>query len=393
MYADIFTVIKGRSAEDFRKYRIDADKDGDGYFYKTVPQVITWLEDLADERCDVQIIRLIRSMLQQNYEDRPKAWQVWKALTTYTSNSEVYFCGPCCMPLHRHDPLLHADSDRDPSQTEYPVEESPQATEPVPEDLSFKTKYGLHQGPNLTWKRNLRYWEHAILDVVKGQTPHSQARKRIFLPENSKPSARAIIEAEILRKVKHRHIVALCSTYQHPDMMTLHFEPAAEYDLRSYLELVELHLMRSRVSRVNPVPLVKLELLIESFGCLSGALAAIHAAGYDHGDIRPENILIHDKRIFISKISFGLKYASYARGTNGILRFINAIGFMDVENHGSQPTQKKVPPTLSPDEVCDPSQLKLFLIPTNDVNRVCTSPQNGITSHRNWDSRLPTCFH
>ena len=356
MFADIFTVIKGKSAEEFRDERRKADPDGHGYFYKTVPQVLTWLDKLADERCDVQIVRLIRSMLQLEPKDRPKAWQVWKALTRCTSNAGLYFCGPCCMPFHRHDPLLRADSDRDPSQTEYAVAESPNTTEPIPNDLNFKKKYGASQGPRLQWRRNLRHWQNATLDVVKGQSAYPQARKRIFLAGNQKTSARANNEAEILRNLKakkHRHIVALKSTYCHQDMMTLHFEPAADFDLRSYLELFELLLMRSRDSPEEREPLVELELLTESFGCLSGALATIHAAGYDHGDIRPENILIHDKRIFISKFSFGLKYGSSAKGSNRLVRFFNTLGFMDVENHGNQPVQKREPPILSPDKVCD----------------------------------------
>ena len=257
------------------------------------------------------------------------------------------------MPLYRHDPLLHADSDCEPSETEYAVAESPNTPGPIPDDLNFKMRYRAGQGPRLQWKRNLRHWENATLDVVKGQSPHPQARKRIFLAENQKTSARANNEAEILRKVKHRHIVELCSTYYQDDMMTLHFEPAADFDLRSYLELFELRLKRSRDNPEKPGPLVELELLTESFGCLSGALSTIHAAGYDHGDIRPENILIHDKRIFISKFSFGLKHGSSAKASTGLMRFFNNFGSMDLENHGSQPLRKREPPNFSPDQVCD----------------------------------------
>lgn len=298
------------------------------------------------------------------------------------------------MPLYRDDLLLHANPGIDPSQADYAVAESPHLNRPIPDDLSFKTKYEAGQGPSLQWSRNLRLFKNATLDVVKGQSPHPQARKRIFLEENETTSTRASNEAEILRKLRpvmHRHIVKLCSTYQHPGLMTLHFEPAAEFDLRSYLELFELRLMRSRHSPEYLELLEGLELLTESFGCLSGALAAIHAAGYDHGDIRPENILIHGNRIFISKFSFGLKHGSPAKGNSKLLRITNVFGFLDVENHESQPAPRRESPTPSPDEVRNPSQVDLSIY--QYLNSFCTSPRNGTPSHRKRESRLPMCFH
>lgn len=244
VFAEIFTVIKGQTAEAFLEHRKKKDPEGNGYFYKTVPQVLDWLEDLANERCDVQIVRLIRGMMESQYEKRPTAKQVWGSLTICTSGSNLYFGGPCCMPLRGGDPLLRANAGTDPSQTEYATWESTQSAS-LPVELGFKVRYAVDQGPRLTWVRNLRHWDHATLDVVKDDSAHSHARKRIFLPGNAQGSDRAKNEVAILRKVKHRHIVALRSTYEHPDIMTLHFEPAAKYDLRSFLELIEVRVKRN----------------------------------------------------------------------------------------------------------------------------------------------------
>ena len=134
-------------------------------------------------------------------------------------------------------------------------------------------------------------------------------------------------EAGILRKVHHRHIVKLNNTYLHGDVLTLLFDLAANHDLRSYLELVELKYQRNE-------PLMKdAGCLTRSFGCLSNALACLHGSGYDHNDIRPENILVHDvghaSRIFLSKFSFGIRSegGTGADGTNSsqVWRFIDRI--------------------------------------------------------------------
>lgn len=180
------------------------------------------------------------------------------------------------MPLHRDDPLLDADPDIDPSLTKYAVAESALRTGPIPKDFDFKKRYEKGQGPELTWIRNIRYWDHATLDVVRGDSASAYARKRIFLPGNVYGEDRANNEAEILKNVKHRHIVALRSTYWSPGIMTLHFTPAAEFDLRNFLDMLELRLIRNQDHSRDLQLLKDLTLLEESFGCLSGALAKIH---------------------------------------------------------------------------------------------------------------------
>lgn len=170
---------------------------------------------------------------------------------------------------------------------------------PVPTDLSFNTLYKENEELALQWVRNLRHWPHALLDVVRTtESHHPLARKRIDAKEGS---TLAIIEAEILRNVRHHHVVTLHATYQQGQVYGLLFEPATDYDLRSYMELAELRMVHNR-----HVP-VDIKFLTESLGCLASALAAVHAAGYDHGDIRPENILVHERRIFLSKFSLGLR--------------------------------------------------------------------------------------
>ena len=262
--------------------------------------VLEWLEELVTERCDAQVVRLLRAMLSIQPQNRPTAEAVWKRLTCITSLSKDYFCGPCCMPLSDNDPLLKADSDKDPSRTRYgSVLEVPNA-HPVEDDLFFRSQYETDIQLDFRWERNLRHWDRSILDVVQSERPDLLARKRIFSP-NEGPCV-AENEARILRAVKHKHIVRLHSTYKQGSIYGLLFAPAADYDLRSYLTLAETHTKYKTIPQRNFS-----SSLTQAFGSSAEALACVHTAGFDHGDISPENILVHNERIFLSKFSFGLE--------------------------------------------------------------------------------------
>ncbi len=314
MFAEIFTVYKRRTVEEFYVYRREADPEREGYYHRTIPAVIEWLDDLATERCDVQIIRLLRSMLHVEPTQRPNAEQVWKVLTTCFSIKKRHFCGSCCMPLLYNDPLLVESADVHPSEIAYASAHMARAVVPVPKDQSFRTEYAIDQELGLEWVRYLRHSDGSILDIVKGEgSPHHLTRKRIIAGEDHRAHDFAHHEAEILKKVQHRHVVRLYGTYRQGDISALLYEPAANFGLRSYLELAELENKRAR-DLVIDIPFLN-----SSFGCLASALASVHAAGYDHGDISPENILIVDNetpRIFLSQFSFGLKTDMAGGGSN-----------------------------------------------------------------------------
>ncbi|MCJ1381953.1 hypothetical protein MMC17_005065 [Xylographa soralifera] len=177
----IFTVCKGETMENFRNYRKEQDpeKEKEGYFFRTVPAVIVWLEKLATERSDVQIVRLLRSMLDKP-DRRPDAEHVWKVLTTCTTGERIVFCGPCCM-LHVHDdPFLTNNPEIDLSEAMYDSDSSMARVARVSTDLYFDKQYGNTQQLDLYWIRNLRHWSHSILDVVKdGEHFNLLARKRL----------------------------------------------------------------------------------------------------------------------------------------------------------------------------------------------------------------------
>ena len=218
------------------------------------------------------------------------------------------------MPLLYNDPLLVERADVHPSEIAYASAYMARAAVPVPKDQSFRTEYARDQELGLEWVRYVRLWDHSILDIVKGEgSPHLLTRKRIIAGEDDKAHDFAHHEAEILRKVQHRHVVRLYGTYRQGDIFALLYEPAANCSLRSYLELAELENKRAR-DLVIDIPFLN-----SSFGCLANALASVHAAGYDHGDIKPENIMVVDNetpRIFLSQFAFGLKTDMAGGGSN-----------------------------------------------------------------------------
>ena len=239
------------------------------------------------------------------------------------------------MPLLYNEPLLVDSADVHPSEIAYASAHMAQAVVPVPKDQNFRTEYARDQDIGLEWVRYLRNTDCSILDIVRGEgSPHLLTRKRIFAGGNDKVHHFAHREAAILRKVNHRHLVRLYGTYQQGDTSALLYEPAANYDLRGYLGLAELENKKARGLVIDT------QFLESSFGCMASALASVHAAGYDHGDIRPENILIvanETPRIFLSEFSFGLKIDMTGGGSNEArYRFTDLFGSLRLGRQAEQ---------------------------------------------------------
>ena len=221
--------------------------------------------------------------------------------------------------------LITENVDTHPSDIDYASSRRVHDKVPIPKDPYFQTSYERGQELGLDWVRCVQHWDRSTLDVVCGEEyPHHLARKTITAGENDRGYEYAQNEAEILRKVKHPHIVTLHGTYRQGDTYALLYEPAANFDLRSYMDLAELEKLRARDLPVD------ISFLNTTFGCLADALACVHAAGYDHGDIRPGNILVDNDRIFFSGFHVRAKDPSCPRWqqwtTSSIHRYLWKIG-------------------------------------------------------------------
>lgn len=325
----MFVKYKGGSCEDFLNFRREAEQKkiekelrdqsaehisdkakGEGCYFRVVQDVMEWLQRFKKEGCDAKFLELLRTMFSEDPETRPSAQEVWKRLTSCTRRlnspqlSSTYFCGPCCMPLLSNDPLFRANKLCDPATVPYTSDidakdafrisradfKNDPKWKPFREDIAPNRQLGLK------WVRNVRHWDDSIVDIVHLQGhKHSLARKRAISNGNDEQFQLLCNEIHTLKKVQHRHIVELYGTFKQGNTYTLLFEPAANFNLRTFLDLANFSEEGNRM-------------LTQSFGCLANALAWVHRCGFDHGDIRCENILVHKDetlcRVYLSKFSF-----------------------------------------------------------------------------------------
>lgn len=140
-------------------------------------------------------------------------------------------------------------------------------------------------------------------------------------------------EIEIIKKLKHRHIIRLIGTYTHGPFLGLLLWPVATCDLASLLEDVDW-LQRKYGSIVSPAEndseagadlaeqlsehqarLATLGLEMNSpmatkaaavtflegtIGCIASAVAYLHASGIKHKDLKPSNILLSADGLWIT---------------------------------------------------------------------------------------------
>ena len=234
VFAEMLAVYKGCSYEDFREFR-------PGHYHTRIPETLRKLESIADvKQCDVQLLNLIRSMLDEVMSKRPNADTVWKRATTCTSSSvtgaDIYFCGPCCMPFPLdaglREPYQKLDLTTMPYHTNLPHADRA----PFGKDPNFETWHGTDELPGFEWVRNLRHGCYSLHDVVKCASERAQlGRKMVIRVPNPTTDVTTMVqrEAELIRELAHQHIVKLKGTYRQGTIYGLLFQPAADYDLRT----------------------------------------------------------------------------------------------------------------------------------------------------------------
>lgn len=121
------------------------------------------------------------------------------------------------------------------------------------------------------------------------------ARKTMRCPRKW-AQADALNEVEHLQWLRHAHIVQLIGTYVQNRTFVVLMYPAADCDLRKFME--DTNDLRTTTSGVKPPSHPSAEYsrrlsALASFpGCLSSALAFIHSRTTKHADIKPANILV-----------------------------------------------------------------------------------------------------
>jgi serine/threonine protein kinase len=125
-------------------------------------------------------------------------------------------------------------------------------------------------------------------------------------------------EIDVLKKLKHRHIVKLVGTYTQPPYLGLLIWPVARCDLALVLELIEMGGLYDHASTQEPRVLEKpaghclsveelrdilgnqYERIWSSFGCLTRAITYLHENKIRHKDIKPSNILLSRNGIWLT---------------------------------------------------------------------------------------------
>jgi serine/threonine protein kinase/TolA-binding protein len=122
------------------------------------------------------------------------------------------------------------------------------------------------------------------------------ARKRVprnkaFGGQGTEGFKQFVTEIEILKRLKHHHVVEFVGSYTDPRYMGLIMSPVAEMDLSTYLARADT---------------AKYGELRTFFGCLARALEFLHEHNVRHKDIKPGNILVHRGNVLFT--DFGLSF-------------------------------------------------------------------------------------
>jgi hypothetical protein len=227
--------------------------------------------------------------------------------------------GPPTNPLSPWDPAQHKDDIETP-ETFYTATPGYTAYLETPGRLDTSTKYGgvLLEQNLLVAKEVESNWsgrgqhvefkaDEEIPLVVEKAIGHSATAlvesvrcRRIRLARKSIRCTRRakledlVQEVSYLHRLHHPHIIQMVGTYLQKNTFAVLLYPVATGDLAKFLQdwqpwYVVINRRSSPVSRVQRD-------LARFFFCLTHALQYMHNQGIRHMDIKPSNILVHERR-------------------------------------------------------------------------------------------------
>jgi len=143
-------------------------------------------------------------------------------------------------------------------------------------------------GMGVVW----RAWRFAAPGTPQAADPPEPIALKVLRPEAlARAGVRDLFlrEAEALRRLSHPNIVAFEGLFEHDGALLL----ALEYVEGDTLDaIIARHVARARLAGAGGLPCMPLLRAWYYFQQLLGALAAIHALGIVHRDVKPSNVLV-----------------------------------------------------------------------------------------------------
>ena len=109
-------------------------------------------------------------------------------------------------------------------------------------------------------------------------------------------------EIKHLKQLSHRHLVRYVGSYTDPDYVGIIMEPVADMDLGKFLR-------ESTFSRAD------YDCIRQAFGCLCAALVYLKDQSVRHKDIKPENILVKQRKVFLTDFGLAIDWKTHGRST------------------------------------------------------------------------------
>lgn len=167
----------------------------------------------------------------------------------------------------------------------------------------------------------LRYREHIAAASGGGvdryhckELNRDIAVKRLQTHSDPKSNQTLYHEVEVLRRLRHYHVVQVYGSYTHRDWFNILMTPIATCDLRTYLYAPLSHKVKLMEKSCGPRAL----LLPRIMGCLAHGLHYIHKdSKVRHKDIKPANILLDGPRVLYADFGCSKVYTDTQSGTTG----------------------------------------------------------------------------
>jgi serine/threonine protein kinase len=109
-------------------------------------------------------------------------------------------------------------------------------------------------------------------------------------------------ELEVLKRLSNQHLVKFIGSYTDPKYICLIMAPVADCNLAQYLSLY-------------PFPAESKVDLRRFFGCLNTGLLYLHDNQIRHKDLKPQNVLVHNRTVLITDFGTSLDWKDKGKST------------------------------------------------------------------------------